>query len=167
MSYFVYSSTKPSIWVHLDLWYLNYFSPVLSLNQKAKLFQVLRSTRGDYCQIESPECDSEESSGDEHWAYVGAECEHKHPGSSKSLRSSHTMTAYNVEEDFSAGHLDAGKARNLMQQALKTRYDWRNHANREFIGKVMSSGTDVECSVVWAFLSDVYGCIFTCKVSFL
>lgn len=157
--------------VKFDLRYSNYFSPVLSLNQKAKLFQVLRSTRGDYCQIESPESDSEDSSEDEHWheaeAYVGAEWGHKYPGLSESLRSSHTMTAYKVEEDFSAGHLDAGKARKLMQQALKTRYDWRHHANREFIGNAMSSGTDVECSVVLAFLSDVCGCIFTCKVSFL
>ena len=101
--------------------------PTLYFDRKAKLFQALRSNHGDSCQDLWPDEEAEDEAG--------------YPCSLGCHDAVPTPTAYSIEDDFAAGHIEVEEAQALME--LEVIY-WPAILDRQFIADAMSFGIEVE-----------------------
>ncbi|KAK5079687.1 hypothetical protein LTR70_009294 [Exophiala xenobiotica] len=101
--------------------------PTLYFDRKAKLFQALRSNHGDSCQDLGPDEEAEDES--------------EYPCSLGCHDAVRTPTAYSIEYDFDAGHIEVEEAQALMQEEI---IYWPAIPGRQFIADAMSFGIEVK-----------------------
>jgi len=113
--------------VELSRYHMEDDLPTLYFDRKAKLFQALRSNQGDSCQDLSPDEEAEDES----------EC----PCSLGCHDAVRTPTAYSIEYDFDAGHIEVEEAQALMEEEI---IYWPAIPGQQFTADAISFGIEVK-----------------------